>query len=92
MKNLMWRAVPPRQGTKRSAIGDRTGSSRVPLDTGLSRLGRSSHTGYRIRVHPIAIKTLRIQFMSPRKSLNNRLKLTAAPVHLACKPHKTLTR
>jgi hypothetical protein len=65
MKNPMRRVVLPRQGTQRSAIGDRTGTSRVPLDTGLSRLGHSSPSGYRIRIHPIAIKTLRIQFMSP---------------------------
>jgi len=65
MKNPMWRAVLPRQCTKPSAIGSRPGLSRAPLDSGLSRSGRSSHSGYRIRVHPIAIKMLRIQFMSP---------------------------
>jgi hypothetical protein len=65
MKNPMWRAVPPRQCAKWSAIGDRTGSSRVPLDAGLRHSGCSLHSGYRIRVHLIAIKTLRIQFMSP---------------------------
>jgi len=65
MKNPRRRAVPPRRCAQRNTIGARTGSSRALLGTGLSRLGGSSYSGYRIQVHPIAIKTLRIQFRSP---------------------------
>jgi hypothetical protein len=65
MKNPMWRVVPPRQCTERSAVGKRTGSSQVRLDASLSRLGRSLHSGNRIQVHPMVSKTLRIQFISP---------------------------
>jgi hypothetical protein len=65
MKNPTGRAgLFPRWMQRRAASG-LGGSGRGRRSIRFTRAGRSSHSSYRIRVHPIAINTLRIQFMSP---------------------------
>jgi len=65
MKNPPWRAGLFPCGMKRRAASGLGGLGRGLWGIRFTHAGRSSDSSYRIRVHPIAIKTLRIQFMSP---------------------------
>jgi hypothetical protein len=65
MKNPPWRAGLFPLWIKWPATRGLGGSDRVLWNTHFTRAGYSWHSSYRIHVHPIAIKMLRIPFMLP---------------------------